>query len=866
MPATNYASASYTGNGVQTTYAIPFPYRATADVYAEVNGTPVTNFTVAGGLLTFTVPPAAGADVLVYRSTSIGSRLVDYAGSASITEKDLDVDSLQAFYLAQEALDFAGRIAIPGADLTAAVAEAQLYANNAQTYAAIATAQVSLASAYAANALASQNAALTSANNAANSAIAAAASAADAANAATTALASRVAKTGDTMTGALGINMGGVSPLAASWTSTAAASGQAVGHAFLLSGNGAGILDTQAYIYATRLTTTRSTALQFGVRNNTGVYSVPLDVRAGGVTAYLAPKTGAVTPRWAADVESEHFFVEDFGAVGAAPTTGNAFVPNETAAIQAALDAANAAGGGIVHLRRNRKYRISSTLTIQQGTTLTAGWSLPDFRKLTNYSTAGVADMETFGGSLILDTSAKILVGSAASVQGVLILHLNIDFLPYNPGESGFGTNTAIELVGNSPVVRDCFIGGFQRAIWSNGANRPRITDVIGDCKNGVDILNAADLARVRGVNFWPFLTVGGRSISVNTTSNVITSVGHRLAENSGIYFDIDTPPAPLVAGTTYYVKSVTADTFQVSATPGGAAIDLTTTGGANCRVNDLRAQLYRTGTAFLNRRVAPGVNDWSRFSDCFCFGYDIGFQNDGANSTLFERCGADNIANGKLNSVAFYASGACDEVKFVSCQAAAHDFAFINDATNGGSGSATVSLIDCDFWTVNTFANRTAGITCGGSATARVRAQGTKIRGYKFAVSLNGAANLLTMNDTTMAQITDGFQYVGAGSLITTGLNVLDTIVIGSMSVASAATITLPWWSDNITVSGTTNISAINASWEGRMVRLIFSGVLTVSDSASVQLAGNFVTAANSTLTLVCVGGVWKEISRSTN
>ena len=39
------------------------------------------------------------------RSTSQGTRLVDYVDGSNLTETDLDLDSKQAFYMAQESLD-----------------------------------------------------------------------------------------------------------------------------------------------------------------------------------------------------------------------------------------------------------------------------------------------------------------------------------------------------------------------------------------------------------------------------------------------------------------------------------------------------------------------------------------------------------------------------------------------------------------------------------------------------------------------------------------------------------------------------------------------------------------------------------------
>lgn len=93
---------------------------------------------------------------------------------------------------------------------------------------------------------------------------------------------------------------------------------------------------------------------------------------------------------------------------------------------------------------------------------------------------------------------------------------------------------------------------------------------------------------------------------------------------------------------------------------------------------------------------------------------------------------------------------------------------------------------------------------------------------------------------------------------------NLGDTALI---TVASAATITIPN-ARVISISGTTNIDTITATGRaGQVVTLQFSGVLTVNDgTGNLLLAGNFTTSANDTLTLACTGAAWVEISRSAN
>ncbi len=84
--------------------------------------------------------------------------------------------------------------------------------------------------------------------------------------------------------------------------------------------------------------------------------------------------------------------------------------------------------------------------------------------------------------------------------------------------------------------------------------------------------------------------------------------------------------------------------------------------------------------------------------------------------------------------------------------------------------------------------------------------------------------------------------------------------------TIASAATITVPHYADIATISGTTNITSVTATRPGHRITLVFSGILTFTDGSNLKLATNFTTAADATITLVCNGTNWYELSRSTN
>ena len=109
----------YTGNGSTDAYAVPFSYRAQADVSVTIDGVATTAYTWngAGTVITFTTAPLNLTSIEIRRTTSQAARLVDYADGSVLKENDLDTDSFQGFYMGQEAIDDANdRIKLDNAD------------------------------------------------------------------------------------------------------------------------------------------------------------------------------------------------------------------------------------------------------------------------------------------------------------------------------------------------------------------------------------------------------------------------------------------------------------------------------------------------------------------------------------------------------------------------------------------------------------------------------------------------------------------------------------------------------------------------------------------------------------------------------
>jgi parallel beta-helix repeat protein len=135
---------------------------------------------------------------------------------------------------------------------------------------------------------------------------------------------------------------------------------------------------------------------------------------------------------------------------------------------------------------------------------------------------------------------------------------------------------------------------------------------------------------------------------------------------------------------------------------------------------------------------------------------------------------------------------------------------------------------------------------------------QGTKTQAYGIKSSTTSDYLTVTGNDLR-GNLTGAMSLVGANNLVESNQGA------SVPTVASAATVTLPG-DPVVTISGTTTITSVTASWAGRIVTLVFSGALTFTDGSNLKLNGNFVTTADDTITLGCDGTNWIELCRSVN
>lgn len=101
----SFSFIQYMGDGATTLFSIPFPYIFQTDVTVKVNGTPVAITYPDTTHVNVTPAPAVAAIVEVRRNTTKTSANVVFADGSVLGKNDLNADTNQLLYIAQEAFD-----------------------------------------------------------------------------------------------------------------------------------------------------------------------------------------------------------------------------------------------------------------------------------------------------------------------------------------------------------------------------------------------------------------------------------------------------------------------------------------------------------------------------------------------------------------------------------------------------------------------------------------------------------------------------------------------------------------------------------------------------------------------------------------
>lgn len=92
---------------------------------------------------------------------------------------------------------------------------------------------------------------------------------------------------------------------------------------------------------------------------------------------------------------------------------------------------------------------------------------------------------------------------------------------------------------------------------------------------------------------------VGPMRFIIDVTNDAVQGIAHGLVNDDTVVFIGGTPPAPLVEGTVYHVVGAVTDEFDVAATQGGAAINLTTQGDQDVRFWQIREETFASDGTF---------------------------------------------------------------------------------------------------------------------------------------------------------------------------------------------------------------------------------------------------------------------------
>ena len=332
--------------------------------------------------------------------------------------------------------------------------------------------------------------------------------------------------------------------------------------------------------------------------------------------------------------------VRDYGAVG------NGTV-DDTAAIQAALNAAASAGGGVVTIGPRRYLIDSADLVIPANVTLQGGGDPGGWRVNNDYAALPYC--------FLLNPTRTIRLRRNAALEQVAIIRKGftspasvrqaLDAVQAFAGTAvsiGDGSTGSSATNATDASVRSLLVIGFQWGIYSNGASRTRIRDVLGDCTNGLYLGKSYDIAHNERINWHPLATTG------RSWSSVSYSVAGCTNNGAGLTRLITSVPHELKAGDVVVVSGVGGvaganGRFTIIAAPDNKTLDLAasafsgayTSGGS---VNP--APNHRRGKAF---HIYDA--DMPNFVSCFEFGHDIGWHlDDLTHSAQIVNCGLDGI------------------------------------------------------------------------------------------------------------------------------------------------------------------------------------------------------------------------------
>jgi hypothetical protein len=280
-------------------------------------------------------------------------------------------------------------------------------------------------------------------------------------------------------------------------------------------------------------------------------------------------------------------------------------------------------GSASYKANRYRINKVTATSFSQYGVAIEAGdeWQISNVRVLEHGLTVGVMascigfyvypkHADTSRGGQLSDIYSEISAASQANASAnhaAVKLQTHDNLLATNiTAVGGFEESVSIDSIGGSIINMDITPQSGNRAGLSVGNQN------IAHTESGKTF--AIDGVQINGTSTNAFTISGIGPVTVtavDTATDTLTSVGHGYVVNTPVSYTTDgTQIGGMVKEALYYVINPATDTFQLSATRGGATIDLTGSGSgthqiqavklSNCAIRNIkgeRASLLNNGT-----------------------------------------------------------------------------------------------------------------------------------------------------------------------------------------------------------------------------------------------------------------------------
>lgn len=186
-------------------------------------------------------------------------------------------------------------------------------------------------------------------------------------------------------------------------------------------------------------------------------------------------------------------------------------------------------------------------------------------------------------------------------------LAVSADFISLHDGFPGSGATASNEVSGGSYA---------RQAITWNSASSGVITS------SNTPVVPVPAGTTVEWVGYFTLVTAGvylayaplnanPLFYTVNLSTEVFTSLAHGLVDNDKVVFygDGSAVPGGIVEGTIVFVITATTDTFQVSATEGGSAINITSAGDFDTRVSIIVPETFASAGDLTISTATLGLN-----------------------------------------------------------------------------------------------------------------------------------------------------------------------------------------------------------------------------------------------------------------